>query len=64
MWRVWVEKKLENKVTHARLGSRWENSVRIVLKAILWEDVEWIYLTQDMEKRQAVVNTVMKHPFS
>jgi hypothetical protein len=39
------------------------DSVRIVLKAILWDDVEWIHLPQDREKRRAVVDTVMNHPF-
>jgi hypothetical protein len=30
------------------------------LREIEWEGVNWMYLAQDRDQRQAVVNTVMK----
>jgi hypothetical protein len=29
------------------------------LREMVWDDVDWIHLAQDMDKWQAVVNTVM-----
>jgi hypothetical protein len=30
-----------------RLRHRWDDNIKIVLKEIVWEDVDWIYLTED-----------------
>jgi len=33
---------------------RWEDSIVMYFKAIVWEALNWIYLAQDMYKGQAV----------
>jgi hypothetical protein len=38
---------------------RWEANIRIDLRAIGWERVDWIHLAEDRDKWRAVVNTVM-----
>jgi hypothetical protein len=38
---------------------RWEDNIRMDLREIGWEYVDWMHLTQDRDKWRAVVNTVM-----
>jgi hypothetical protein len=38
---------------------RWEDNIKMDLREIRWEDVEWIHTAQDMDQWQAIVNTVM-----
>jgi hypothetical protein len=38
---------------------RWEDNIRMDLREIGWEDVNWIHLAQDRDQWRAVVNTVM-----
>jgi hypothetical protein len=40
---------------------RWENNIEMDHKEIGWRDVGGIYLSQDGDKWQAVVNMVMNH---
>jgi hypothetical protein len=45
-----------------RLGRsrrRWENAIRMGLREIGWEGVDWIRLAQDRDRWRAVVNAVM-----
>jgi hypothetical protein len=42
---------------------RWEHNIRMDLSEIWWEGVDWIYLAQDRNRWQAVVNTGMKLRF-
>jgi hypothetical protein len=44
----------------ARPRSRWEDNVKIGLKEIEWEVMDWINVAQDRVQGWAVVNTVMK----
>jgi len=37
----------------------WEDNIKIGLKAVGWEDVDFSYLAEDREKWKAVVNVVM-----
>jgi hypothetical protein len=39
---------------------RWEDNIKMYLKEIVSEDVDWIYLAQDRAKWRALVNAVMK----
>jgi hypothetical protein len=39
---------------------RGEHDIRIDLREVGWEGVEWIHLAQDRDKWQALVNTIMK----
>jgi hypothetical protein len=43
-----------------RAKRRWEGNIRIELKEIGWEGVDWSQLPQDWDQWRAVVNTVMK----
>jgi hypothetical protein len=38
---------------------RWEYNIRMDLKEIRWESVDLIHVTQDWDRWQALVNTVM-----
>jgi len=37
----------------------WEDNIRIVLRAIVWEAMNWIHPPQDMEQWQDLVSMVM-----
>jgi hypothetical protein len=42
-----------------RSRSRWEDGIRIDLREIGWEGVDWIRLAQDSDLWRAVVSAVM-----
>jgi hypothetical protein len=37
----------------------WENNIRMALRVIEWEGVDWINLAQDRDQLQALMNTAM-----
>jgi hypothetical protein len=37
----------------------WEDNIRMYLREIEWDCMDWIYLAQDRDKWRALVNTVM-----
>jgi hypothetical protein len=41
-------------------GRRWEEKIKMYLREIGYEDVDWIHLAQDSAKWRVLVNTVMK----
>jgi hypothetical protein len=43
-----------------RPRGRWEGNIRIDLREIRWEDVEWRQLAQGRDQWSALVNTEMK----
>jgi hypothetical protein len=45
------------KIPLGRPRPRWEDSIRMDLREIGWEGVDWIHLAQDRDKWLAVVNT-------
>jgi hypothetical protein len=49
----------EGERSHGRPRHRWEDNIRMDLRAIGWEGVDWIHMAQDRDQWQAVVNTVM-----
>jgi hypothetical protein len=51
--------KSEGKKPFGRTRRRWENNIRMDLRVIEWEGVEWIHLVQDSDQWRTVVNTVM-----
>jgi hypothetical protein len=51
--------KSEEKTPLRRHGHRWEDNIRMNLKEIGFEVVDWIHLASDREKRRALVGTVM-----
>jgi hypothetical protein len=52
--------KYEGKRSLGRPRHKWEGNVRIGLREVGWEIVDWIYLNQDRDQWRAVVSTVMK----
>jgi hypothetical protein len=51
--------KSEGKILLRRPKRRWENDIKIALRAIGWNDTAWIHLVQDRDQWRALVNTVM-----
>jgi hypothetical protein len=52
--------KPEGKRPLGRPRRRWVDNIKIDLKEIGWDDMDWIDLAQDMDQWRALVNTVMK----
>jgi hypothetical protein len=52
-------RKSEKKRPLGRYRCRWEDNIRIDLREIGWEGVNWIHLAQDRDQWQALVNMVM-----
>jgi hypothetical protein len=38
---------------------RWEDNIRLYLREIWWEIVDWMHVAQDRDQWQALVNMVM-----
>jgi hypothetical protein len=51
--------KPEERRPFGRPMRRWEDGIRMDLREIGWESVDWIQLVQDRDQWQALVNTVM-----
>jgi hypothetical protein len=51
--------KPEGKRPPGRPRCRWVDNIKIDLREIGWDDVDWIDLTQDRDQWRALVNTVM-----
>jgi hypothetical protein len=51
--------KPEGKRRLGRPRRRWVDSIKIDLREIGWDGMDWIYLDQDRDQRRALVNTVM-----
>jgi hypothetical protein len=52
-YRVLVGKP-EGRRLLGRLGHRWDSNMKVYLKGVGWEDMDWIDLAQDKGKWQAV----------
>jgi hypothetical protein len=51
--------KPERKRSHRRPRRRWEDYIRMDLREVGWEGVDWIHLAQDRGQWRAVLGTVM-----
>jgi len=51
--------KHEGKRPLGRRRRRWEDNIKIALQEVVWEDMVWIYTTQDTERWRAVVDAVL-----
>jgi hypothetical protein len=51
--------KPESKRPLERPRHRWVNNIKMDLREIGWDGMDWIDLTQDRAKWRALVNTVM-----
>jgi hypothetical protein len=58
VYRVSVEKSEEKSLVE-KPRHRWEVGIRVDLREIDWEGVEWIHLAQNTDRWRAVVNAVM-----
>jgi hypothetical protein len=56
--RIFVGKPEEKRLL-GRPRRRWVDNIKIDLREIGWDDVDWIDLAQDMGQWRALVNTVM-----
>jgi hypothetical protein len=49
----------EGKRPLGRLRCKWEDAIRMDLRDIGWETVDWIHQLEDKDQWQTLVNTVM-----
>jgi len=56
-------RKPEGKRPLGRPRRRWEDNIKMDLREIGWEDVDWIHLAQDRDQWRALVNTKMNLRF-
>jgi len=50
---------LEGKRPLGRPRSRREDNIRMYLREVVWDDVDWMDMAQDRDQWQALVNMVM-----
>jgi hypothetical protein len=51
--------KPERKRPLGRPRRRWVDNIKMDLREIGWDDVDWIHLAQDRDQWRALVNTVL-----
>jgi len=51
--------KPEGKRPLGRPRRRWEDNIRMDLREVGWESVDWMHLAQDRGQWRNIVNTVM-----
>jgi hypothetical protein len=51
--------KLEEKRPLGRPRRRWVDNIKMDLREIAWDGMDWIDVAQDRDQRRALVNTVM-----
>jgi hypothetical protein len=51
--------KLEGKRSLGRTICRWVDNIKIYLREIGWNGMDWIHLAQDRDKWRALVNTII-----
>jgi hypothetical protein len=51
--------KPEGKIPLGRLRRRWVGSIKIDLREMEWDGMDWIVLARDRAQCRALVNTVM-----
>jgi hypothetical protein len=57
-YRTFVRKS-EGKRPLGKPRRRWVNNIKMDLREIGWDGVDWVDLAQDRDQRRALVNTVM-----
>jgi hypothetical protein len=70
MWHIWREigeymvlvGKPEEKKSHGSHRHRWEDNIKMDLKEVGWEGMEWIHLAQSRDECHVFVNTVKRVP--
>jgi hypothetical protein len=54
-----LERKPEGRRQFRSLRNTWEDNVKVDLREVGWESMEWINLAQDNNKWRVVLNAVM-----
>jgi hypothetical protein len=49
----------ERKRPHRRSRRGWKDNIRMVIREIRWDGVDWMHLGQDRDQWRALLNTVM-----
>jgi hypothetical protein len=49
----------EGNIPMGRPGRRWVDNIKMDLRKIQWDGVDWIEMAQDREKWRALLNTVL-----
>jgi hypothetical protein len=49
----------EGKTLRGKPKHRWKDIIRMYLRAVEWEDVDWMHLVYDRNQQQALVNTAV-----
>jgi hypothetical protein len=57
-YRILVGKPEENRSLR-KSRSRWVDNIKVDLRAIGWDDMDWIDMAQDRDQCRALVNTVL-----
>jgi hypothetical protein len=52
--------KPEGKRPFRRHRHRWEDNIRMVLRGIGWQGMDWIHVVQDRDQWRVLMNMVMK----
>jgi hypothetical protein len=56
----WLVANPEGKRPLRRPRHRWEDNIRMDLREVGWEGVDWMHLAQDRNQWQTLVSAVMK----
>jgi hypothetical protein len=59
IWKAGSLKTVASGLPLERLRRRWGDNIRMDLRKIEWEGVDWMHLAQDREQWRTLVNTVM-----
>jgi hypothetical protein len=62
-YRILVGKPEENR-SLGRPRRRWVDNIKVDLREIVWDGMNWIDLAQDRDQWRALVNTAMNFRFS
>jgi hypothetical protein len=62
-YRIFMEKP-EGKRPPGRERRRWVDNIKMDLRGIEWDGMDWIDLAQDRGQWRAALNTVMKYLFN
>jgi hypothetical protein len=52
-------RKPEGRKPYGRTRRRWEDNIKIDLREVGWDGINWIDLAQDRDRWRAVFNTVI-----
>jgi hypothetical protein len=57
--KLWLRTVIKTDTTHIRPRRRWVDNIKISLRKIGWDDMDWINQAEDRDQWRALVNTVM-----